>query len=210
MSLDFASALGAVTRSVTDTERDGAPAKVVTLARAYDTSAEDLWDAATNPERLPRWFAPVTGDFRPGGKYQIKGNASGTITACEPPRRLDLTWEFGGGVSWVELRLSPEAAGRTRLSLSHICPVDEFWSQYGPGAGGVGWDLAMLGLSLHASDPDWERFDEEAFATSPEGIAFITGAGRDWGRAAAASGEDPGQAKAAADRTIAFYTGQQA
>jgi uncharacterized protein YndB with AHSA1/START domain len=210
MSLDFASALGAVTRTVTDTERDGAPAKIVTLARAYDTSAEDLWDAATNPERLPRWFAPVTGDFRQGGKYQITGNASGTITACVPPRHLDLTWEFSGGVSWVELRLSPESPQRTRLSLSHICPVDDFWSQYGPGAVGAGWDLAVLGLWLHASDPAWERFDEEAFAASPEGRAFITGAGRDWGRAHAASGEDPAHAESAADRTIAFYTGQQA
>ena len=116
----------------------------------YDTPPEDLWDACTNPERIARWFLPVSGDLRPGGRYEFEGNASGTIERCEPPHSLAATWEYGGQTSWVELRLMPEAEGRTRFALEHIAHVDdEIWAQFGPGAVGIGWDLALIGLTLH-------------------------------------------------------------
>ena len=51
------------------------------------------------------------------------------------PRSFGVTWEFGGKVSWLEVRLEPEAAERTRLVLEHVSHVeDELWLQYGPGA----------------------------------------------------------------------------
>ena len=93
MNFDFDACLGAVTRTVAALERDGKPARAVTLSRTYATSIDDLWDAVTNPERLPRWFAPVEGDLKPGGRYQVVGNAGGTIPACQAPRLFDLTWE---------------------------------------------------------------------------------------------------------------------
>lgn len=207
MRPDFSSHLGAVDREVTALERAGEPARAVTLRRLYDTTPDDLWEAVTDPERLARWFAPVGGDLRAGGRYRIEGNAEGTITDCDPPRFLAANWEFGGGTSWIELRIASEDEG-ARLTLSHICPLDDFWTQYGPGAVGVGWDLGLLGLALYVADPDWQRFDENAFAASPEGRAFIVGSSRDWRRAALAGGEDAAQADAAASRTTAFYTGQ--
>ena len=85
MEIDVARALGLVTRSVRSFEKDGRPASAVTLTRLYDTDVDDLWDAVTSRERIPRWFLPVEGELRPGGKYQLKGNAGGTITACTPP-----------------------------------------------------------------------------------------------------------------------------
>lgn len=209
MTVDFSAHLGAVNRTVTELEREGQPARSVTLARTYDTTAEDLWDAVTNPERLPRWFLPVSGDLKLGGQYQFEGNAGGTITACEPPRFVSATWEFGGGVSWVEVRIAEEGDAQSRLTLSHICPVDDHWRTFGPGAVGVGWDLGLLGLALYLSDPDFKPYDDQAFATSSEGIAFITGSSEGWGRAAVAGGEDPAQAEAAEKRTTAFYTGQE-
>ena len=66
-------------------ERDGQPARAVTLARSYATTVEDLWDAVTNGERILRWFLPISGELAPGGRYQLEGNAGGVITACEPP-----------------------------------------------------------------------------------------------------------------------------
>lgn len=206
MSIDFMSYLGTVTRTVTELQREGKPARNVTLERTYDTAADDLWDAVTNPERLPRWFLPVSGNLQRGGHYQLKGNAGGTITECEPPRFLSLTWEFGGGVSWVEVRIGAEGGSMSRLKLSHICPVDDHWKQYGPGAVGVGWDLGLLGLALHLLDST-DQIDEESFAASPEGKAYITGACQDWQRAAVAAGDDAAHAEAAAKRTTAFYTG---
>lgn len=210
MSFDFSAHLEVAVHSVTKLEREGKPARGVTLEREYDTTTDDLWDAVTNPERLPRWFLPVTGDLKLGGRYQLQGNAGGTITECEPPRFLSLTWEFGGGTSWVEVRIAREGERRSRLTLCHICPVDdEWWPKYGPGAAGVGWDLGLLGLAAHLTQTPSERFDEEAFAASPEGKAYIEEVSVDWGRAAVAAGEDASQAAAAAQRTAAFYTGAE-
>ena len=107
-------------------------------------------DALTNPERIPRWFLPVSGDLRLGGRYQLEGNAGGEITACDPPHHLALTWEFGGEVTSVDVRLAEEPGGGTRLRLEHAGHVDdERWAEFGPGAVGVGWDLGLLGLDQH-------------------------------------------------------------
>src|SRR5205823_15078446 len=84
MQIDVARVLGLVTRSVRNFEKDGKAASAVTLTRLYDTDVDDLWDAVTSKERIPRWFLPVEGDLRLGGRYQLKGNAGGTITACTP------------------------------------------------------------------------------------------------------------------------------
>ncbi|WP_404404847.1 SRPBCC family protein [Pelagibacterium halotolerans] len=206
MDIDIAKHLGAVTRSVRETEVEGQPGRAVTLTRSYDTDADDLWDALTNQERLPRWFAPVHGNLELGGQYQVQGNASGTITACDPPKSFGATWEFAGAMSWIEVTLAPDGEGRTQLVLTHTAPVTPHWTEYGPGAVGVGWELGLMGLALHLSAPD-AKFDENEFNTSPEAKAFMTGSGNAWAEADIASGEDPAQARGAADRTIAFYTG---
>ena len=83
MEFDFESHLSAVHRSVAFLQRDGKPASAVTLSRAFAATLEDVWDAVTNSDRIPRWFAPVSGDLELGGHYQVEGNAGGTITACE-------------------------------------------------------------------------------------------------------------------------------
>lgn len=208
--MNFDAHLGAVTRTVTVLEKDGKPARGVTLERTFATSVADLWDALTNPERLPRWFLPVSGDLRPGGRYQLEGNATGTISACEPPHLLDLSWEFAGETSWVEVRVSPAEGGRSRLTLSHIALLDEhYWPSYGPGAGGVGWDLALAALDAFLVAPAAPRFDESLLSTTPEGRQFVASLSEDWGRAAIAGGEDPAWARSAAARTTAFYMGEE-
>src|SRR5690242_20495197 len=122
-------ALGAEFRRFENRDHEGKAARVVVAQRTYDTDREDLWNALTSRERIPRWFLPVEGDLRLGGRYQLKGNAGGTITRCEPPQALDLTWEFGGSTSWVTVRLAP-VGQRTQLTLEHIVAasdVDEHW-----------------------------------------------------------------------------------
>ncbi|MFN7135642.1 MAG: SRPBCC domain-containing protein, partial [Myxococcales bacterium] len=93
--------LGLVSRAVEDGTHEGQPVRVIRAGRTYETDVEDLWDALTNPARIPRWFLPISGELKLGGRYQFKGNAGGTIHACERPSRLMATWEFGGKVSWV-------------------------------------------------------------------------------------------------------------
>ena len=208
MNFDVGEHLGATERSVSALERDGRLARAVTLYRGYATSLEDLWDAVTNRERLPRWFLPVGGELESGGRYQLEGNAGGAITACGKPWHFALTWEFGGDVSWVEVRLSQGEAGRARLGLTHTQLLSEHWSQYGPAATGIGWELALLGLAFHLAQPAAPKPDEVAVATSRDGKAFIRGSGEGWARASVEAGEDPAAARAAAKRTIAFYTGE--
>lgn len=85
MNFDALRYIGAVTREIHSRVHDGRPARVLVAICAYDTSLDDLWDAVTNPERIGRWFLPVSGEFRVGGNYQLEGNASGQITECQPP-----------------------------------------------------------------------------------------------------------------------------
>jgi uncharacterized protein YndB with AHSA1/START domain len=208
MQLDVERVIGTTVREVAERMHEGRIARALVARREYATSADDLWDALTNPERIPRWFLPVTGDLRLGGRYQLQGNAGGTITTCEPPRALGLTWEHGGGVSWVTVQLQPQGADRTLLQLEHLAHVDDHWTQYGPGAAGVGWDMALTGLGLHLTSRapvDPKAFEQ--WMTSEEGLTFIRLSSSGWGQAAMAAGTPEADARAAADRTTAFYTG---
>ena len=209
MAFDIAAHLGAMTREVRNLEKDGQPAKAVIASRVYDTTPADLWDALTKPERLKRWFAPVTGDLELAGRYHVEGNASGTVLECVPEQKVALTWEFGGGVSWVYLTLTPEGAG-TRLELQHVAHISPHWDSYGPGAVGVGWDLSFLGLSAHFERPDDDVRAEGlgGWETSDEAKTLVRGASDDWGRAAIAAGEDRDQALKSAEATRRFYSGE--
>ncbi len=158
MDVDVDHHINAASRTVGARTLEAGEAQVVAISRTYDEPIEDVWEALTNVERIPRWFLPITGELRVGGRYQLEDNAGGVVERCEPPRAFDAAWEFGGGVSWIEVRLAEEGAG-TRFTLTHIAQVDdETWEQYGPGATSIGWDGAVLGLTLHlatgaANDP---------------------------------------------------------
>ena len=208
MNFDVESHLGAVERSVSFLERDGQPASAVTLSRSCPATVEELWDAVTKAERIPRWFTGISGNLELGGRYQLQDNADGLITTCERQSHFSLTWEFGGVVSWVEVHLAGEGSGHARLALTHTAHLSEHWDTHGPGAVGVGWEMGSLGLALHLAQPDEPKPDEAALAASPNGKAFITGSSEGWRQAAVAAGTDPETAGAAARRTTEFYTGE--
>ncbi|MGW2787689.1 SRPBCC family protein [Streptomyces populi] len=209
--IDVTHQIDAVRRAVGVREYKGGVARVVTLGQAYDATVDDVWDACTSAERIPRWFLPVSGDLRLGGTYQLEGNAGGTIERCEPPRSFAATWEYGGEVSWIEVRVTPEG-GRTRLELEHIAHVDdERWARFGPGAVGVGWDLGLLGLAGHLGSPAGFLDPDESVAWmgSDEGRRFITLSSESWYEANVAAGEPEDGARGAANRTVAAYTGAE-
>jgi uncharacterized protein YndB with AHSA1/START domain len=209
--IDVDHQISAVERTIGDRVLEAGAARVLMTSQSYAATLEELWDACTSAERIPRWFMPISGDLRLGGRYQLEGNASGTIERCDPPRSFAATWEYGGEVSWIEVRLDPEGDARTRLTLEHIAHVDDSrWLQYGPGAVGVGWELALAGLGLHvatgaANDPA----ESAAWMGSPEGIEFVTRSSGGWADASVAAGTDATEARAAAERTTAFYTGTE-
>ena len=210
MLTDPIATAGLVTREVRTGSRDGATTRIAIARRTYRTDQADLWEAVTDAERIPRWFLPVTGDLREGGRYQLEGNAGGLVERCEPPRAFAVTWEYGPMVSWLRVTLTPDGDG-TVLELAHEAAVDpDMWAQFGPGAVGVGWDLGLMGLGLHLeSGAPVDPAAGLAFPTTPEGRRFVEAAAEGWGAAATADGDDPEAARAAAGRTVGFYTGSE-
>ena len=108
--------LDSVTRTVTSGRRDGADTKTVTVSQSYPVGIDELWAAVTDGERISRWLMPITGDLRLGGRYQLEGNAGGTIEECLPRERIAVTWEYGDEVSWVVALLT----GDEHASALHV------------------------------------------------------------------------------------------
>jgi uncharacterized protein YndB with AHSA1/START domain len=205
--IDITGQINAVRRQVASRMIETGEARTVTISQAFDTDVDDLWDACTDPDRLPRWFAPVSGELRLGGRYQIEGNASGTIERCDPPRSFAATWEFGGGTSWIEVTILPEVGGGARFRLEHIVPINEHWEEFGPGAVGLGYEMALTALALHlASGAVTHEQEAAAWWASAEGKRFFAEAGECWYEADIAGGTPPETARGAADRCIAAYS----
>jgi uncharacterized protein YndB with AHSA1/START domain len=188
--IDIANQLNAIHRQVErQPTADGAGERVsVLLRRGYDTGAQDVWDAVTDPDRIKRWLMPISGDLRVGGSFQLEGNAGGEILACEPPRLLRVT--FGDPNSIVELRLTAQADGDTVLELEHTVPIEIAQSGAGALWVGPGWDGALLGLGLFLRGE--AVGDPVAAANSPEARAFSKESVHAW----AAVVEDSGTATA--------------
>ncbi len=199
--VDIVREIDAVEREVGGGRLDGAEARTVVLRRRYEASVDDVWDALTSPERISRWFLPVSGDYRIGGRFQFEGNAGGEILACDRPHRLQVTW---GDASEVVLKLTPVDDAATTLELEHTAVVpDEMWTQFGPGAVGVGWEGGLLGLALHLQGGSIA--DPMAWQLSDEGRAFFARSSEAWGAANVAAGADPGAAASAVANTTGFY-----
>jgi uncharacterized protein YndB with AHSA1/START domain len=207
--IDVTHQISAVDRRVGARVLAAGEARTIEIRQVYDATVDEMWDACTNAERIPRWFLPISGELKEGGRYKLEGNAEGTIQRCDPPRGFDATWEYGGEMSWIELRLADDGDGRTRFVLTHIAHVDdERWAEFGPAAVGIGWDLALMGLGLHmVSGAAVDPAEVAAWSASDEGRLFMQRSGEAWRDAHVASGLDPADAAAAAAaRTIAAYT----
>jgi uncharacterized protein YndB with AHSA1/START domain len=185
--IDVASQLKAIHREVSkgpiENGESGESVSVL-LRRGYDAPIEDVWDAMTDPDRVRRWFLPVSGDLRVGGAFQLEGNAGGEILNCEPPRLLKVT--FGGPASVVELRLSADGDDNTVLELEHTVPIEMAGSGAGALYVGPGWDGALmaLGLFLRGEVSD----DPVAAANSPQAQEFSRQSVHAWVAAIESSG----------------------
>jgi len=205
--IDVSKQLNAVRRGLGTRVLEPGTAWVQTISQVYDSSLDDVWDACTNADRIPRWFLPISGELEVGGRYQLEGNAGGTVQRCDPPDGFAATWEYGGEVSWIEVRLTEEAGG-VRFELEHTAHVDDVrWAEFGPGATGIGWDMTLLGLAEHLSGaPGLVPEASAEWMASAEGKEFMAVSSELWGAASVAAGTDEQAARAAADRCTAAYT----
>jgi uncharacterized protein YndB with AHSA1/START domain len=209
--IDVDHQINAVKRTLGTRTIDTGEAHVITISQSYDTDQDDLWDAVTNIERIPRWFLPISGDLTVGGAYQLEGQAGGTILTCDPPKNFTATWEYGGNVSWIDVSVSSDGPDRARLVLEHITDVDDaIWREFGPGGVGMGWDSMLLGLALHLAtgesvDPS---FGQQWLGTE-DGRRFLALSGEAWYAANVALGVDRAAARALADRCLKAYLGEE-
>ena len=131
---------------------------VALFDRAYATSVEDLWQACTDPERLARWFAPVTGDLHPGGLFTIHFDDADTpvcrVVTCEAPRLVVWEWPIGVVASLVTVEVRPDGDG-SRLLLRHERLTGAQVAGYA-----AGWDTYHRALQAHldgTAAPDWDE-----------------------------------------------------
>ena len=194
-------------RSLSTTTRDGQPMRVITASRTFDVTPEELWDALTMPERVQRWLGPTSGDFKVGGRFDIEDNASGDILTCDKPTLIQVTWEYDGDTSWVDATLTPSGDGTT-LTVKHTAVIPlEWWEQFGAGAVGIGWEMVLMGIAEHLAAPDAPQLNPADPVLRSRFNEFMAASSVAWADTEIAAGGDPDQARAAAERTLASYTG---
>jgi uncharacterized protein YndB with AHSA1/START domain len=144
---------------------------VVRVEDRYDTDIDDLWSAVTDPSRLARWFGQVEGDLHPGGDFRlsVEWDGNGRVEACDPPRRLQVTWREsdesfrkGRGVppfdATIEATLTPEGNQTILVIEVRGMPLDKI-AFYG-----AGWQIHAENLAVHIAghergdtEPRWDE-----------------------------------------------------
>lgn len=181
---DIAKALAGTERAIGRRQIPAGEARSVVIRRRYDAPIEDVWQACTDPMRINRWFLPVSGDLRPGGTFQLEGNAGGEILRCEAPHLLTVSWVYGDRpVDEVEVRLSQDESGDTLLELEHATVSDTVLSDEESGLWGVGvgWELPLaIGLTAYLRGEIPDGPPEEWFMSTFDVEALAAECGQAW------------------------------
>ncbi len=118
-----------------------------------------VWEGLTDPIWLRRWLGRGSGEFVLGGAVEVLHGRDtvpqrSVVRACEPGRRLEVTWDVRDEpLSVVDVRLAPAASG-TELTLTHL-GLGEHARDYA-----IVWHahLLYLAAALWAAPMDLERF----------------------------------------------------
>lgn len=135
----------------------------VRVSDVYPTDIDDLWSAVTDPGRLARWIATVSGDLQVGGDFDVTFTSSwtgpGRVESCDPPYGYTLRMEPGTAQeARMSVRLSPEGDG-TRLVVEDAgLPAEEQLAH------GAGWQVhledlraVVEGRDPTAWQPRWQQ-----------------------------------------------------
>ena len=132
----------------------------VRVEDVYATTIEDLWEACTEPDRLARWIADVSGDLKVGGGFTARFTSgwegSGRVDVCDRPHRLLVTtWEDEAQDQESTIEATLEAvAGGTRLVIEERgMPVDQL------AAYGAGWQVHAEDLASHVAGQERDADD---------------------------------------------------
>src|SRR5579859_3722194 len=89
---------------------------ILTFERRMDKPIETIWAVLTDPVRIADWMGEAQIKPRVGGRFHVRwhgsqGEMSGVITAYDPPRLFEHTWNEDNGVPPSRVRWSLEADG---------------------------------------------------------------------------------------------------
>ncbi|MGA9750043.1 MAG: SRPBCC family protein [Nocardioides sp.] len=124
----------------------------VRVEDVYATDIDDLWEACTEPARLSRWIADVTGNLQVGGTFAARFTSgwegTGRVDVCEPPRRLLVTTQEEGESPEQVIEVTLTAEGeRTRLAIEERgLPIDQV------AAYGAGWQIHADDLTTYLAE----------------------------------------------------------
>ena len=121
----------------------------VRVEDVYDTDIHDLWEACTDPARLSRWIAEVSGEMREGGTVQLVFTSTWTgpavIETCDAPHHLLLTTQPGTDEEGqVEAWLTEEDSGCRLVVEERGLPADELHYY------GAGWQAHLEDLLIRS------------------------------------------------------------
>ena len=131
----------------------------VSVSRTIEASAENLYDAFTNDQILPKWFGEYAKtDVREGGRYDMSGGDVGHYRRLVRPKRIRMTWDnekaFPGTL--VEIRFTAKTPEKTSVTIQHMKL---------PSGGAremmkVGWSWALDSLKSYFETGERILFDD--------------------------------------------------
>ena len=189
---------------------------VIEFTSKTQNSLDDVWAALVKPEKIAHWLTPVSGKLAKGGAFRLGDLAEGSITVCEPKRRLGIDLIRGTARQMIDITFGEEGKGKSKqrsitvkitANLGDLPPGN--WQKFGPAALGMGWELVAQALLeyLAAGQAAPRTGDITSFAASAEGRAFCTQSFSGWRDAAIAGGADTGIMACPAPSVLQIYTG---
>jgi uncharacterized protein YndB with AHSA1/START domain len=139
--------------------------QVIRFERRLEHPVERVWRALTEPDEIAGWLALAELDLREGGRVVLtwqntdtEGNtavARGTVTALEPPRRLELDTDIHGTLRW---ELAPAGDG-TVLTFTAEAQLPEEYELEGL----AGWHIHLDHLEhvLDGGTIDWSTWNRD-------------------------------------------------
>lgn len=141
---------------------------VVRMQDRFDTDADDLWSALTDPSRLARWIGEFTGELRVDGESRghfFVSDWEGTVRVevCDPPVRLRVLIKQDHETQWqtIEATLSPDGDQTVLVVEQRGMPVDHV------AAYGAGIQVHVEDLGAHLAGGDrvhaerWEELEPD-------------------------------------------------
>jgi len=135
----------------------------VSVSRTISASDEQIYDAFTSEEILPRWFGDRASiDLREGGRYDMDGGDVGEYRRLVYPKRIRMTWENAKAYpnTVVEIAITPKSTEKSSVTIQHMkLPSEKAREDMREG-----WSWALTSLKSYLETG--KRVTFEAFKTT--------------------------------------------